>query len=163
MGITRPRSKVRMKLTPKKQTTVEPLSYITFRRFCMCITGTRIDTKSLRKSRERETRRREGKWIVRSEENIFHIISACPILSPMIYLKSRHNQVAKITYQEKINLEKLIDPPEVTETADAEIWWDRKIRTVTKIEHNTADMIYWDKENKQCEIIETITCSKHIN
>ena len=53
-----------------------------------------------------------------------------------------------------MNLEKLIDPPEVTKTTDAEMWWDKKVRTVTKIEHNRPGMIYWDKKNKQCEIIE---------
>ena len=34
------------------------------------------------------------------------------------------------------------------------MWWDKKVRTVEKIEHNRPDMIYWDKKNKQCEIIE---------
>ena len=71
-----------------------------------------------------------------------------------MYLKSRHNQVAKIIYQEKTNLEKVIDPPEVTKIADAEMWWDKKVKTVTKIERNRPDMIYWDKKNKQFEIIE---------
>ena len=53
-----------------------------------------------------------------------------------------------------MNLEKLITPTEVTKTADAGMWWDKKVRTVTKIEHNRPQMIYWDKKNKQCEIIE---------
>ena len=54
----------------------------------------------------------------------------------------------------KMNLEKLINPPEVTKIADAKMWWEKKVKTVTKIEHNRPDMIYWDKKNKQCEIIE---------
>ena len=82
----------------------------------------------------------------KAQENIFHIIGACPVLAPTLYLKSRHNQMAKIIYQEKMNLDKLIDLPEVTKTADAKMWWDKKVRTVTKIEHNRPDMIYWDKK-----------------
>ena len=30
----------------------------------------------------------------------------------------------------------------------------QKIKTVTKIEHNRPNKIYWDLKNKQCEIIE---------
>ena len=71
-----------------------------------------------------------------------------------MYLKSRHNQVAKIIFQERMNVEKLIDPPEVTKTADNGMWRDKKVRRVTKIKHNRPDMIYWDKKHKQCEIIE---------
>ena len=53
----------------------------------------------------------------------------------------------------KMNLEKLINLPEVTKTADTEIWWDKKIKTVTKIDHNRQVIIYWDQKNKQSEII----------
>ena len=53
-----------------------------------------------------------------------------------------------------MKLEKLIKPPEVTKTNNAEMWWDKKIKTVTKIEHSRPDMIYWNLKDKQCEIIE---------
>ena len=104
----------------------------------------------------------------KAEENIFHIIGAYPVLAPTMYLKRCHNQVAKIIYQEKMNLEKLIDLPDETKTAEDEMVWNKKTKTVTKIEHNRPDMICWDNKNKQCEVIEisvpnTITCSKHIN
>ena len=126
----------------------------------MCNTGTRNRHEKLEeKQRERDQEKRRKmdsscRVCGKAEENIFHIIGACPVLAPTMYLKSRHNQVAKIIYQEKTNLEKVIDPPEVTKIADAEMWWDKKVKTVTKIERNRPDMIYWDKKNKQCEIIE---------
>ena len=88
------------------------------------------------------------------EENLFHVLGACPVLAPTLYLKSRHNQVTKIIFQEKMKLEKLIEPPEETKANDAEMWRDKKIKTVTKIEHNRPDMIYWNLKDKQCEIIE---------
>ena len=118
-----------------------------------------IDMKSLRKRREKDQEKRkrmDNSCRVRgkAEENLFHVLGACPILAPTLYLKSRHNQVAKIIYQEKMKLEKLIEPPEVTKTNDAKMRWDKKIKTVTKIEHNRPDMIYWNLKDKQCEIIE---------
>ena len=48
----------------------------------------------------------------KARENIFHITGACTVLAPTMYLNSHHNQVVKIIYQEKMNLEKLIDPPD---------------------------------------------------
>ena len=68
----------------------------------------------------------------KAEENIFHIIGACPVLAPTMFLKSRHNQVAKIIYQEKMSLKKLIDPPEATKTVGAEMWWDIKTQNSDK-------------------------------
>ena len=122
-------------------------------------TGTRNRHKKLEENTERDQEKRRKmdsscRVCGKAKENIFHIKGACPVLVPTMYLKSRHNQVAKIIYQEKMNLEKLIDPPEVTKIADAEMWWGKKVKTMTKIEHNRPDMIYWDKKNKQCEIIE---------
>ena len=51
-----------------------------------------------------------------------------------------------------MNLEKLIELPKVTKRSDAEMWWDKKTKTVTKIEHDKQDMIYWDLKNKQCKL-----------
>ena len=115
--------------------------------FVCTIQEQEIDTKSLRKSRERDQEKRRKmdsscRVCGKAEENVFHIIGACPVPALTMYLKSRHNQVTKIIYQEKMNLEKVIDPPEVTKIADAEMWWDKKVKTVTKIEHNRPDMIY---------------------
>ena len=86
-----------------------------------------IDMKSLRKSRESDQEKRRKmdsscRVCGEAEENIFHITGTCPVLVPTMYLKSRHNQVAKIIYQKNMNLEKLVDLPEVTKTADAKMW-----------------------------------------
>ena len=117
-------------------------------------TGTRnrhekLEERQRERERERETRRREGKWIARAE----YWESRRKYISHHRRMPSS-DQVAKMIYQEKTNLEKLIDPQEITKIADAEMWWDKKVKTVTKIEHNRPDMLYWDKKNKQCEIIE---------
>ena len=50
--------------------------------------------------------------------------------------------------------EKLTDSPDVTKTAEAEMWCDQKVKTTARIEHNRADMVFWDTENKRCKLIE---------
>ena len=50
--------------------------------------------------------------------------------------------------------EKLIDLPDVTKTTEAEIWWDQKVKTVARIEHNRPDMVFLDTKNKLCKFIE---------
>ena len=65
--------------------------------FVCAIQEQEIDTKSLRKSRKRDQEKRRKmdrscRICGKAEENIFHIISACPVLAPAIYLESHHNQ-----------------------------------------------------------------------
>ena len=108
-----------------------------------------IDTKSLRKRREKDIEKRKKIDSVcrvcrKQEETLYHVIGSCPVLAATLYLKRRYNQVAKIIYQEKMKNEKLIDPPDVTKTAEAEMWWDQKVKTVARVEHNRPDMVFWD-------------------
>ena len=66
---------------------------------------------------------------------MYHVICSCPVLAPTLYLNMRHNQVAKILYQEAIRNDNLIkDPPEVTEIDNLKIWWNMSIRTTPKLE-----------------------------
>ena len=57
----------------------------------------------------------------KNEENIFHLICSCPHLAHTIYLNDRHNQVARIVYQEIMKAEKL-QPPPVKRQDNQEIW-----------------------------------------
>ena len=86
----------------------------------------------------------------KQEETLYHIIDSCSVLAPTLYLKRRHNQVAKIIYQEKMKNEKLVDPPDVIKTAEAEMSWDQKVKTVARIEHG----VLGHKKNKRYELIE---------
>ena len=36
-----------------------------------------------------------------SEGSVYHLACACPILAPTIYLNARHNQLARVIYQEQ--------------------------------------------------------------
>ena len=58
-----------------------------------------IDTKSMRKTREKDQEKRKRmnsscRICRMAKENLFHVLGACPILAPTLYLISRHNQVA---------------------------------------------------------------------
>ena len=60
-----------------------------------------------------------------------------------LYLNMRHNQVARILYQEIIQSENMIYKPlPVTERNNLEIWWDKSITTVTRVEKEPARYHY---------------------
>ena len=59
----------------------------------------------------------------KSDESVFHLICSCPALAPTLYLNMRHNQVARILYQEIIQSENMIyKPSPVTKNNNLEIW-----------------------------------------
>ena len=90
------------------------------------------------------------------DESVFHLICSCPALAPTLYLNMRHNQVARILYQEIIQSENMIyKPPPVTKkNNNLEIWWEKSITTVTRVEKNGPDIIIWDTTSKTCKIID---------
>ena len=97
----------------------------------------------------------------RNKESIQHIIAACPRLSISMYLPWRHNRVANIVYQ-KIH-PKADEGPwqsirEVYATDDVEIWWDTKIRTLQKLEHDRPDIVLWRKKEHKCFILDICVC-----
>ena len=100
----------------------------------------------------------------KADEDIFHIIASCPYLSSNLYLHYRHNPVAKALYNEIITevgsqedakrYHTTLTPHPVTRTETAELWWDQKITTTSKISHNCPDIVVWNLKNKTCQIID---------
>ena len=96
-----------------------------------------------------------------NKETIQHIIAACPRLSLSMYLPWRHNRVANVVYQS-------VHPKAVEGTRQpitecfanekAEIWWDTKIRTLMKLEHDRPDIVLWKKEELKCYIMDICVC-----
>ena len=73
-------------------------------------------------------------------ESVYYLVCSCPTLAPSLYLNIRHNQIAKVLYQELIQCDSLIlDPPEVTNNGDQEIWFDIMIKTTPNVEKNKQD------------------------
>ena len=119
-----------------------------------------LDTKETRKRREKHPETKKSMDILcrickKAEESVYHLVCACPVLAPTLYLNIRHNQVACILYQEITGNEKMnMKPPPVTSKDQMEIWWDQQIRTITKIEKNKPDIIIWHSDRQLCQIIE---------
>ena len=91
----------------------------------------------------------------KNEENIFHLVCSCPHLAHTIYLNDRHNQVARIVYQEITKAEKLeYDPPPVKRQDNQEIWCDKYVKTANKVKKNRPDITIWDTQKKICQIVE---------
>ena len=91
----------------------------------------------------------------RRESVYHHLVCACPVLAPTLYLNIRHNQLARIIYQKITGSDKLeMKPPPVTNKDQMEIWWDELIRTITKIEKNRPDISIWHSDKRLCQILE---------
>ena len=96
-----------------------------------------------------------------SKETIHHVVAACPRLSASMYLPWRHNKVANIIYQNVIPKNDRNKRQPIRESfanTDIEIWWDRKIKTLKKCEHDKPDIVLWKKDEKKCFIIDACVC-----
>ena len=76
-----------------------------------------------------------------------------------MYLPMRHDEVGKNIFNEIIkkidsNSTYTIPTNEVWKCENTEIWWDTPIKTTPKTKCNKPDMILWEKEKKNCKIID---------
>ena len=72
-----------------------------------------------------------------------------------MYLPLRHDKVAKAIYDAIIgrkNQKKGI--VETYSEGNKEIWWDKKITTIPPLKHNKREIIYWNKHDNICFIID---------
>ena len=125
-----------------------------------------ITTKYLTKSREKDpnikrTMDSKCRLCKTKDETIFHILGSCPHLSSSLYLHARHNQVAKVIFEEIIcdkdttkAKRQLPNPQAITKNGSREIWWDLPVTTPVKVKHNRPDIIFWDNDEKKCIIID---------
>ena len=118
-----------------------------------------LNTKETQKRREKNMQKKQAmnaKCRVRGEksESVYHLVGSCSTLAPSLYLKVRHNQIAKIPYQEITKNEHLVlNPPEVTVKGDMEIWYDMEIQTTPKVDKNIPDIVIWEKAEKKCTLV----------
>ena len=109
-----------------------------------------LRTKETQKRREKDLGKKKTmdtkcRICNQQPESVYNVICSCPVLAPTLYLDVRHNQVAKILYQEAIKNENLIrDPPEVTKIDNLEIWWNMSISTTPEVEKNKPDIVIWN-------------------
>ena len=113
-----------------------------------------LNTKETQKRREKDPEKKrtmDTRCRICNEhaESVYHMICSCPVLAPTLYLDVRHNQAARILYQEVIKSDHLVlDPPKVTKLITL------SINTTPKVEKNRRDIIIWNKETKICQIVE---------
>ena len=103
-----------------------------------------INTKLLQHKRSRDGTSPNCRLCHTQRESIQHIIACYPKLSAPMYLPIRHNEVAKVIYENLISSEKKVPMKtiqEVYSNADKEIWWDTKIKTSPTLEHNKPDIV----------------------
>ena len=119
-----------------------------------------LETKETRKRREKLLEKEKNMDILcrvckKAEESVYHLMCACQVLTPTLYLNIRHNQLARIIYQEITEKDKMeMKPPPVTNKDQMEIWWDEHIRTISKTEKNRPDIIIWHSDKRLCQIVE---------
>ena len=126
-----------------------------------------IYTKDRRKRNQNVT---DGKYRMckRDNETIQHILGCCPTISPNLYLKARHDPVAKIIYDEILQTNNIINsekqPLTVISSDDCEVWWDMKIPMASGVKHNKPDIVVWKKQEKICQIIDiSVPLDQNIN
>lgn len=96
-------------------------------------------------------------------ESLEHIISGCSALSSSVYL-GRHNQVAKLIHQQLAIKFGMLDndtppyykysPPEVLETSNHIMYWDRPLFTDRPVAHNKPDIVIIHKNEKSATFID---------
>ena len=92
-----------------------------------------------------------------SRETIQHVIASCPRLSASMYLPIRHNKVASIVYQSIIRKSTQGDRHQIQEIYsddNIEVWWDKKVTTLSPCHHNKPDIVLWKKDEKKCHVID---------
>ena len=117
-----------------------------------------IRTRLLIKQRENPESSPKCRYCKVIDESIFHILNSCSFLSASLYLPVRHNEVAKVVFYGLLNkfesTEVRRTPEAITRTANAEVWWDRKIGVQPPIESNRPDIVVWNLQNRKCLIID---------
>ena len=105
----------------------------------------------------------------KEKESIQHVIASCPKLSTSMYLPVRHDKVAKVIYDTIIdwkNQKKCI--VEIYSKGNKEIWWEKKITTIPPLKHNKPDILYWNKYENTCFMIDIavgldVNITKNVN
>jgi len=94
-------------------------------------------------------------------EDIIHIISSCPLMSARYYLPIRHDVIAKLLYNKLIMMKNpsfqrsVFETPEyIYKDGNVEYWWNVSVKTITKLKNNKPDVIIWDRDKRECNIIE---------
>jgi hypothetical protein len=102
-------------------------------------------------------------------ETIEHITGSCTSLANMQYLHG-HNNVTKMIHQQIAIDKKLLTTytpyykftvTEVLENQRYKLYWDREVRTDIIVSANRPDILLYDKENKEVDLIDAAVPLSH--
>ena len=126
--------------------------------FICAIQEQEIRTRQLINKRENPESNPKCRFCKVMDESIFHILNSCTHLSVSMYLPVRHNEVAKVIYNELLNktdnTHDTKNPESTYKNDKIELWWDKKIAVQPPVEHNRPDIVLWELENNKCFIID---------
>ena len=74
-----------------------------------------------------------------------------------MYLPLRHNKVCNVVYQniiQKGSETKRQPIQSYYSNDDIDVWWDVKLKTLTKCQHNKPDIVLWKKSAKKYYVID---------
>ena len=117
-----------------------------------------LQTNALKQKREPDSNiSPQCRLCKNNKETIQHVIAGCSRLSASMYLPLRHNKVANIVYQSIIQKSTNGNRHPVQDIYvddNIEVWWDKKISTLTPCTHNKPDIVLWKKNEKKCHVID---------
>ena len=121
-----------------------------------------INTRALQKSREHkedETFNNRCRYCKSAKEDLFHLLCSCNFLSASMYLPMRHDEVAKVLFNElakkvNSNIKYLSPKNKIWKYGNTEIWWDTPITTAPRTKYNKPDIVVWESVKKHCDIID---------
>ena len=120
-----------------------------------------IATRALKAKRAKGDENPNCRLCKNNRETIQHVVAACPMLSASMYLPLRHNKVCNVVYQNIIQKDstKKRQPIQTSyANEEIEVWWDTKIKTLTKCAHDKPDIVLWQVPNKKCYVIDVCVC-----
>ena len=132
-------------------------------RYITAIQEQEINTRALQKSRtykDNNAFHSKCRFCHQAKEDIFHLLASCGHLSSSLYLLSRHDEVAKVIFNEIIKEENSnaqhVNPrsEQVWKSEKMEMWWDSAVQSSPRTKHNKPDIVLWKKEEKTCKIID---------
>ena len=92
-------------------------------------------------------------------ETIVHLVAGCEVLAKEGY-KRRHDRVGLKVYWEvrrKYRIDcvekwynEAPDAVRISKDGKKEIWWDRKVETMVKLDYTRPDLVLFDREKEEC-------------
>ena len=88
-------------------------------------------------------------------QTIQHVVASCPSISASMYFPLCHDKVTYVIYKQMLTSKRdeMVHVQEFDKDDSIEVWWDTRIKTLQKIQHNRPDIVVYKIKEKSCFII----------